>query len=82
MLRFTLSAGATKSLRSLSKKDQERIADAIARHAATSHGDVKPLRGDLQGRFRLRIGKWRVIFRKLSESEMLVISIDNRGQAY
>jgi mRNA-degrading endonuclease RelE of RelBE toxin-antitoxin system len=50
--------------------------------AATSRGDVKALKGALRGRYRLRVGKWRIFFLFDQPGSVVVIDIDNRGQAY
>ena len=44
--------------------------------------DGKALQGALNGRYRLRGGKWRVFFTLDRPATVPVIDIDNRGQAY
>jgi mRNA-degrading endonuclease RelE of RelBE toxin-antitoxin system len=62
---------------------RDRIRSAIERYAATGHGDVKPLKGDLSGESRLRIGDYRVIFRPHpSEQSIEILRILPRGKAY
>jgi len=61
--------------------DRSRIRQALERYAATGYGDVKALRGEFHGLYRLRVGKWRVFF-ALEPDLVRVISIDNPGQAY
>ena len=50
--------------------------------AITGNGDIKALKGALKGRYRLRVGKWRVFFGLDQPGTIVVIEIDNRGQAY
>ena len=50
--------------------------------AAAGLGDVKALRGALKGRYRLRVGKWRVFFSLDQPGSVVVTDVDNRGQAY
>ena len=50
--------------------------------AATGRGDVKALKGELKGRYRLRVGKCRVFFTLDRPGSIIVSDIDNRGQAY
>jgi hypothetical protein len=50
--------------------------------ADSGRGDVKALRGALKGQYCLRVGKWRVFFRPDGPDGIIVIDIDNRGQAY
>ena len=47
----------------------------------TGEGDVRPLRGEFAGSYRLRVGKWRV-FVLLEGTEIFAYQIDNRGEAY
>jgi mRNA-degrading endonuclease RelE of RelBE toxin-antitoxin system len=58
-----------------------RIGAALLRYAVTGYGDVKSLK-DRPGLFRLRVGKWRIFFRLDPPDVMLVIGIDNGGEAY
>jgi mRNA-degrading endonuclease RelE of RelBE toxin-antitoxin system len=50
--------------------------------AETGRGDVKALKGPLKGRYRLRVGKWRIFFGLDQPDRIVVSDIDNRGQAY
>lgn len=52
------------------------------RYAATREGDVVPLKGARNPTvFRLRVGDWRVLFTRDSET-MTVVRILHRGKAY
>ncbi len=58
-----------------------RILKALARYAETGEGDVKALQGSLSGTHRLRVGDWRVRFKRGGDViEML--AVENRGEAY
>ena len=47
------------------------------------HKDVKPLVGKLENFYRLRVGKYRIIFYLLkSEKIIAVVNISPRGDAY
>jgi mRNA-degrading endonuclease RelE of RelBE toxin-antitoxin system len=50
--------------------------------AATGLGDIKALKGALKGRYRLRVGKWRIFFSLDQPGSVVVTDVDNRGQAY
>lgn len=66
----------------MDRSDAQRITLAMETFSDNGRGDVKALKGALRGRYRLRVGKWRVFF-VLDESACIVVSdIDNRGQAY
>jgi mRNA-degrading endonuclease RelE of RelBE toxin-antitoxin system len=66
----------------MDRSDAERIVRALEGFAAAGLGDVKALKGALKGRYRLRVGKWRVFFSLDQSGGVLVADVDNRGQAY
>ena len=77
------------SLKFLSKLDQKsifRIREAI--NGLTNDppiGDIKNMQGYHDGRKRLRVGSWRIIYRYESEETLeiiFVIDIGNRGDIY
>ena len=80
------SKNALKFLGKLDRKSVERIREGIAGLTCDPpQGDIKLLQGYSDGRKRLRIGSWRVIFRVDSEGEievLLIMSIGNRGDIY
>jgi mRNA-degrading endonuclease RelE of RelBE toxin-antitoxin system len=74
------------SLRDLSRLDsqtQERVIAAVERLAATGHGDVVRLAGIQPPEWRLRVGKWRVRFRRNERERILdVLRVLPRDKAY
>ena len=64
----------------------KRIRTAIEGLADTPPvGDIKPLQGFSDGRKRLRVGTWRIIYKQESElfiEIIFVIDIGNRGDIY
>ena len=44
-------------------------------------GDVRPLKG-LEGAFRLRVGKLRILYRTDAPGSIIVFKIDTRGDVY
>ncbi len=70
-----------KDLKRLDSGAQERILSALDRLARTGDGDVRPLRGEFAGSYRLRVSKWRVYF-LLEGTDIVVYQLDNRGEAY
>ncbi len=80
------SKDALKFLSKLDKKSVMRIRDAIAGLAHEPPiGDIKTMQGYNDGRKRLRVGSWRIIYRHLSEETVeiiFVIDIGNRGDIY
>ena len=74
-LRF--SKQALKFLKKQPLAVSERIVQSIKQ---LPEGDVKKLKGTQF--YRLRIGSYRVIFDKESETLLLITKIENRGQIY
>lgn len=80
------SKDALKFLSKLDKKSVFRIREAITGLTVNPPvGDIKTMQGYNDGRKRLRIGSWRIIYRH-ENGEMIeiifVIDIGNRGDIY
>ncbi len=73
---------AQRELERLDHPDAGRIVRALEVLAASGRGDVKALKGPLKGRYRLRVGKWRIFFSLAQAGAITVVDIDSRGQAY
>ena len=70
-----LSRSAERQLARLPRREQERIAHAIDElEADPFRGDVRPLRGRHQGRYRKRVGRYRIIFRLRRNERIVEIS--------
>jgi mRNA interferase RelE/StbE len=70
-----LSRSAERQLAGLPQRFQERIARAIDElEADPFRGDVLPLRGRYQGRYRKRVGRYRIIFRLRHDERIVEIS--------
>lgn len=80
------SKDALKYLSKLDKKTVNRIREAINGLVGVPPiGDIKPMQGYPVGVMRLRVGKWRVIYRKSSDGVyeiILVMNIGARGDIY
>ena len=80
------SKDALKFLEKLDKKSVQRIRDAIQGLTKNPpEGDIKPLKGYPDGRQRLRVGKWRIIYNYSHDGEiiiLIIIDIGNRGDIY
>ena len=85
-IKIKYSRDALKFLSKLDKKSVIRIKEAIRGLTLNPPiGDIKPMNGYDDGRKRLRIGAWRVIYRNESDSVVeiiFVIDIGNRGDIY
>ncbi len=80
------SKDALKFLAKLDKKSVARIREAISGLTITPPvGDIKIMQGYSDGRKRLRVASWRIIYKQVSEDivEIIyVIDIGNRGDIY
>ncbi len=78
------SRDASRSLLAMPKKDAERLRDkleAIATAPTERHAGVEAMQGKPPGRFRIRQGDWRAVFR-IDGGEVLVDRVGNRGEVY
>lgn len=77
---------AIKYLQGLPEKLRDFIRNAIAGLAEQPpKGDIKPMQGYKDGRHRLRVGKYRVIYRYSPSGELdilIVMEIGSRGDIY
>ncbi|MCM1184678.1 MAG: type II toxin-antitoxin system RelE/ParE family toxin [Roseburia sp.] len=77
---------AVKYLQGLPQKMRNTIREAIqGLTLKPPQGDIKPMQGCKDGRHRLRVGKYRVIYRytKANEIEILIVmAIGSRGDIY
>ncbi len=85
-MQIKYSRDALKFLAKLDPKAVNRIRNAIQGLAKSPpEGDIRPLQGYSDGRKRLRVGGWRVIYRCDRDGELevlLIIDIGNRGDVY
>ena len=75
MKTIILAHAAAKDLDALAEEARQIVMSGLSRYAVSGMGDVKPLTGK-QG-YRLRIGRYRVIFDEDATS-ILVIYIGKR----
>ena len=76
---------ARKSYDKISKKTAKKFNEAIENLKINpfTGKDVKKLRGKLAGKYRLRIGSLRVVYRvEKDKSVILIESIGGRGDIY
>lgn len=91
-MELLLSKASLKFLEKLSPKETEKLKDRLAHllQSIETEGiipfnelDIKSLKGDWKGFFRMRVGKVRVIFTiDLEADELQVYDIDFRGNIY
>jgi mRNA interferase RelE/StbE len=78
MKSFLWEPAARADLRKLDRETAVRILLILTRYGDTGEGDVKMLT-DRDGLYRLRVGKWRLLFDLDSPGIVRIHGIDNRG---
>ena len=80
------SRDSLKFLSKLDKKSVSRIRAAVQDLTLTPpKGDIKVMHGYNDGRKRLRVGSWRIIYKYGVDQEidiLFIIDIGNRGDIY
>jgi mRNA-degrading endonuclease RelE of RelBE toxin-antitoxin system len=79
--RVIWSDEARADVRAIDRSTALRILQRLARFAYSSAGDVKRLKGYDPVQFRLRIGDYRIRFRKLNDS-IEIVRVLHRSEAY
>lgn len=85
-MKIEYSKKAVKYIESLDKPTKQRIKLGIE-GLAENHpkGDIKTLQGYSDGRKRLRIGKYRIIYNYGKDGEiniLYIMNVDTRGDIY
>jgi len=81
--RIAWSERAIRETGRLDPKIRQRILAALDRYAADEHGDVLRLEAVEPPEWRLRVGAWRVRFRRDTETGTLfVLRVLPRDKAY
>lgn len=73
---------ARADVRAIDRDTALRLLKSLTRFVETDAGDVKQLQGFHPPRFRLRMGDWRIVFRKRGDDAIEVIRVRNRKDAY
>lgn len=85
-MKIRYSRDSLKFLSKLDKKSVTRLREAIGQLTLDPpKGDIKVMQGYSDGRKRLRVGSWRVIYKYGADNEveiLFVIDIGNRGDIY
>jgi mRNA interferase RelE/StbE len=79
---FAWEPAARADLRRIEQKQAIQILDALSDFSESGNGDVKKLVGDSLGRYRLRVGDWRILFRLEKAGLIRILSVENRKDAY
>lgn len=85
-MQIKYSKPALKFLAGVQKKVAENIREAIkGLTLSPPEGDIRPMGGYNDGRFRLRVGKYRVVYRYDVDNQLkilYIIDIGSRGDIY
>jgi mRNA interferase RelE/StbE len=81
-MKAVFEAHAARDLRRLEPPIVARIVQAIERLAETGSGEIRRLQGAYAGSLRLRVGDYRVIFRREPPGVVRVLRILHRSGAY
>ena len=85
-LQIKYSRAAIKFLEKQTRESVKRIRNGIAKLTINPpEGDIAILKGYSDGRKRLRVGMWRIIYRYAMDDQIeiiLIIDIGNRGDIY
>ncbi len=80
-MRILASDQVTRWLRNLPPESKRRVRAAF-RRLERWQGDIKPLRGELEGFYRLRVGGYRIVCRMVSKSLVQLEYADTRDVVY
>ncbi len=80
--RVIFSTAARADIRAIDRETALRLLRALARFLVDDTGDVKQLEGFDPPRYRLRIGSWRIVFRKSGGGAIEILRVRNRREAY
>jgi len=77
---------AIKYLKGLQKPQRNLILDAIEKLThKPAEGDIKKMSGYKDDRYRLRVGKYRIIYKYTTDTEieiLMIMDIGSRGDIY
>ena len=74
---------AVKYLKGLQKPQRDLILDAFEKLThKPAEGDIKKMSGYKDGRYRLRVGKYRIIYKYLTNNEIEVLCIMDVGSRW
>jgi len=80
-MKISASDQVAKWLRNSPPEPKQRVRAAF-RRLERWQGDIKPLRGELEGFYRLRVGGYRIVCRMVSKSLVQLEYADTRDVVY
>lgn len=85
-MQIEYSKKAAKYISALDRTTKQRIKKAIeGLLEVPPKGDIKPMQGFPDGRKRLRVGKYRIIYNYGNDGKveiLYIINVDSRGDIY
>lgn len=86
LMEIRYSKIAQKTIESYDRPTKQRIKAGIEGLTKTPpEGDIKQMQGYTDGRLRLRVGKYRIVYKYDREGNMeilLILDVDSRGDIY
>ena len=80
------SKAAVKAINAMDRATKQRIhAGILGLTQQPPQGDIKPMKGSSDERYRLRVGKYRIVYKFGLENEieiLHIIDIGSRGDIY
>ncbi len=81
--RIQYDSDALEDLRKVPKSNLLQIRTAIETRLTIDPVALgKPLRGNLKGYLRLRVGDWRIIYQVRQDYSVLIVAVGNRKDIY
>lgn len=81
MKKIRFEPNVPAEVRAIEQQTALGILKALHRYAETGEGRVKPLKGDLEGLLRLRVGNHRVLFDETGDT-ITIHRVRDRKDAY
>ena len=81
MMKILASDQVADWLRNLPLEPKRRVRGAL-KGLERWQGDIKPLRGELEGFYRLRVGGYRIVWRMVTKSLIQLEYADTRDIVY
>ncbi len=76
------STEARADIRAIDRDTALRLLKALDRFLKTGAGKAKQLEGFDPPLFRLRVGDWRLIYRRRGDAVIEIVRVRNRREAY
>ena len=76
------STEARADIRAIDRDTALRLLKALDRFLKTDAGNVRQLEGFNPPLFRLRVGDWRLIYRRRGDDAIEMVRVRNRREAY